>query len=915
MNFLAVALLAASVSAGAPYLVKDFTPDPVVSEVQGGSIVTVGDVFFFTGTDGGFWRSDGTEVGTWRIADDAPGRRLSSGYARPVVMGDDVYYGVHTETQFFLYRTDGSTAGTHRVAELPKPSGQVEIAACGDAKICFTVDADLAVTDGTAAGTVILPLASPKPSLLTTVGRNLFFRGREGLWVSDGTAAGTRLLKSFPESSGVYAPAESGGRLFFNAPDPERRGYALWISDGTDEGTRPLTPIFCASCALKFVTFRDRTYVTGLGRSILRTDGTREGTSFVAALPEYCQPCGFGGFSLLHAGESLVLSVSDGDGRTFMWSFDGEHEPEELTSGYELLGYLPATKRWYYTIGSGETRPKQLWSFDGTSQHKIATLPEGFRAVATWGLGRSRLAIVNRWGPPRPLIFDATTNELRELTITRRATGHSDPFALFGAGDRLYFATSIEREVSLHVTDGTEAGTTRLGTVSPFGTFISDAGRIYYRGGGRLSITDGTSAGTRSLSIYGSNPPAFLGETPIFVSNGSLFRGNADGSVEKLFTASWMLFPRAVGNRVLFWARTGMNETGERWSLHVSDGTASGTHAQAPETHRYGSDFLVDGDRAFFATWERGDRAQMLWVTDGAPDGTKPLRRIEMKGGGIVPEVVWNGIAYFRVTIVGAGWAGELWRSDGTPEGTYRLSTATFTRVTLVRNRLVLLNTVSDLDIWTSDGTPSGTRRHRKSAFRSPSRPFPLPNGGIGIALIDDAHPERFEIYDITGNTSTFVALGALRMERPQNNAAIHYANERLYFIGIRLQGTNLWAVPLTGGSPAELTDVELTYAGLTRWKNGWGAVFRVVSEPRGADIPIVVAETIAGTLREDIDYERFTSTIHLEHFAEATVVVPIREGASGTMSIALTAVSGARVVNGFATANVPSSRRRAVSH
>ena len=85
--------------------------------------------------------------------------------------------------------------------------------------------------------------ASSYPSVLTAVGRTLYFTAADGvhgqeLWRSDGTARGTRIVKDIvpgPGPSNPEALTNVGGTLFFSASDGTHT--ALWRTDGTAAGT------------------------------------------------------------------------------------------------------------------------------------------------------------------------------------------------------------------------------------------------------------------------------------------------------------------------------------------------------------------------------------------------------------------------------------------------------------------------------------------------------------------------------------------------------------------------------------------------------------------------------------------------------------------------------------------------------
>ena len=111
------------------------------------------------------WRSDGTEVGTYRLTDfvQIGGRGVVTGIA-PVVLNDLLFFWAEdAEHGSELWVSDSTPAGTH----VPKDIWRGEISAAGRYVIVF---GDLLMFDAKAPDT-----------------------GRE-LWVSDRTPAGTRLL-------------------------------------------------------------------------------------------------------------------------------------------------------------------------------------------------------------------------------------------------------------------------------------------------------------------------------------------------------------------------------------------------------------------------------------------------------------------------------------------------------------------------------------------------------------------------------------------------------------------------------------------------------------------------------------------------------------------------------------------------
>ncbi|HSS78810.1 MAG TPA: ELWxxDGT repeat protein, partial [Thermoanaerobaculia bacterium] len=146
----------------------------------------------------------------------------------------------------WLYRYDGSAAGTRVVAPIANPYGRLDFRPLGlDGKLYFTaytpeLGDELWVSDGTAAGThPFLDLqkgaAGSRPLLLSVAAGRLFFAADDGehgfeLWSTDGVAAHTAMVADIapgPLSSWPGRPVLAGGILYF-AADDGIAGNELW---------------------------------------------------------------------------------------------------------------------------------------------------------------------------------------------------------------------------------------------------------------------------------------------------------------------------------------------------------------------------------------------------------------------------------------------------------------------------------------------------------------------------------------------------------------------------------------------------------------------------------------------------------------------------------------------------------------
>ena len=210
-----------------------------------------GQVLFVADAASGFelWKTDGTAAGTSRLANVGTGWGGEPLGTLRAVNGVVYFAALHHE----LWRSDGMAAGTTLVADIGPASDPAELTDLGGTLVFVASDAsggrELWTSDGTAGGTArIIDLnpgaADASPAGLTVVGGRLYFAatepagGRE-LWTSDGTAGGTTRVADIdpgPGSSNPTGLVALDGRLYFSASEPGS-GAELWRSDGTAGGT------------------------------------------------------------------------------------------------------------------------------------------------------------------------------------------------------------------------------------------------------------------------------------------------------------------------------------------------------------------------------------------------------------------------------------------------------------------------------------------------------------------------------------------------------------------------------------------------------------------------------------------------------------------------------------------------------
>jgi ELWxxDGT repeat protein len=195
------------------------------------------------------WITDG-RLSAARLVKDLPG----APYPRMVAVDGTLYFGVQGGSGAELWRSDGTDAGTYPLSALAAMPGKVDTASmtASNGVLFFSGETpaagrELWRTDGTAAGTFMLADIQPgpgasigldDPGTIVAAGAGVLFAaandatGRE-LWTSDGTVAGTTLLPQIAPGPAPSSPAwltRAGGRAYFSGNDGVR-GRELWAVD------------------------------------------------------------------------------------------------------------------------------------------------------------------------------------------------------------------------------------------------------------------------------------------------------------------------------------------------------------------------------------------------------------------------------------------------------------------------------------------------------------------------------------------------------------------------------------------------------------------------------------------------------------------------------------------------------------
>jgi hypothetical protein len=362
----------------------------------------VGDALLLADCGNGLaflWRSDGTEEGTVRLADDAPCDTQDD----VAVSAEVAYFGVRRGGQTgTIWRTDGTLGGTRAVhtftswydgeppylafaagvpyvaiaAEGSSTAGLYrldraepvvvhdrpthELFACGDALYGRRLagshtelwggrpDAPAHLADG--GGLLSVSHACISGTYVTAEA------GRRVL-ASDGTSAGTSRV--FPESDRVegFQPATNG--IVFTGAEPGGT-ITVFGTDGTADGTEPLRQVGPGPDHPQALgvaagrAFYARWSVPGL----VASDGTPRGTY------EYASEVVYELGATASVGERLFFRGNDADraeGYADLWATDGTPDGTVVVAATEgLVSVLGASDRVYFTA-RGPAGGTQLW--------------------------------------------------------------------------------------------------------------------------------------------------------------------------------------------------------------------------------------------------------------------------------------------------------------------------------------------------------------------------------------------------------------------------------------------------------------------------------------------------------------------------------------------------------------------------
>jgi ELWxxDGT repeat protein len=227
-----------------------------IGDSLAGRFTPVGRFLFFVADDGligtELWKTDGSVAGTTLVSDVLPGENGSFDlYEREFfVLDERLFFRSHRQ----LYVSDGTPAGTFLLKRINEfGNSDPNIIGALNGKVFFfaekdtNIGTDLWKTDGTSAGTVMVKEMPKRPSIEieggAVLGDKLFFGGNNEcgeIWSTDGTTDGTVKVGAVINRCLSYVipwVKNINGILYFGVYQVGGFNNMLWTRDGSKLNT------------------------------------------------------------------------------------------------------------------------------------------------------------------------------------------------------------------------------------------------------------------------------------------------------------------------------------------------------------------------------------------------------------------------------------------------------------------------------------------------------------------------------------------------------------------------------------------------------------------------------------------------------------------------------------------------------
>jgi ELWxxDGT repeat protein len=606
-----------------------------------------------------------------------------------------MFLGAGVIQGFDLWRSDGTTAGTYKVAAVtPHPTfdeNQFPVFFKVGGHVVYIADdgthgQQLWSSDGTPSNTVALisnvtaTTADSTPIAFAhlVIGNTAYLSVSDGagtltrsLFRTDGSVGGTKRLSGLPSISvteaGVTQVAGDANVVYFGIENLDAISSIYQYLPANDSASlvkSNLTPVSLQ----EFFELNGRVFFSTndpqLGVEPWISDGTAAGTHLLKDINPQTADADSSPDEFVNFAGRLAFVADDGIAGRELWISDGtsggtkllaDINPGAASSNPNHLFTANGVLYFFATDASGASKFMRLASPEASVQQLAVLSP--LPSVQSFCLRDGGVAIGSQ-------VFFAANDGTAGLELwtsdgTAQGThltadiapgvGDSIPCELTVMGNRVYFSADGLQGVELWSSDGTSSGTFQVADIAPGVDSAGPNGLFVFNGNLFFSADD---------TVHGQE---------LWMSNGTTMGTVLVADIAPGATPSYGFPLGVINGRLLLETLVNIDPMTYGMQLWSTDGTSGGTAQIGTSSFPTALTPFVKGGFAFF---EGQDAAGLEpWVTDGTAAGTHLLKDINPAGNSSPSWFEgYLGVTLFEVTDPSLGEM--LWQTDGTTAGT-----------------------------------------------------------------------------------------------------------------------------------------------------------------------------------------------------------------------------------------------------
>jgi ELWxxDGT repeat protein len=444
-------------------------------------------------------------------------------------------------------------------------------------------------------------------------------------------------------------------------------------------------------------------------------------------------------------------------------------------------------------------------------------------------------------------VSDGTAVGTIRISNIEAGAGNSNPANLTDVNGTLFFAAITSAGgTELYKTNGTLASTALVKAIAS-GAASSDPqelinfnGALYFTAndgasGRELWRSGGTSATTAVLRNINTNAGAGSDPVNLTILNNTLYFFANSGAGYQLWksdgtSAGTVRVSTAIFNKdyytnysfnlfnlngTLYFTSQGAVNT-ELWK---SNGTTVTKVADLPSYYSLASDFTNVGGILYFSLSDGGvSTGKELWKSNGTAEGTELVRDIASGPSSSNPRelTAFNNQLYFVAASDPQYYPDELWSSDGTSGGTRSLEVNPATQGANISDPLLFNGKlyfaandgVAGKELWTSDGTAAGTQlvKDVREGINGDIRALTAMGSNLYFFAYDDLN--GYGLWKSDGSGAGTVLVSVVDSFSYGYSEIINAGN-RIYFRGLGAGGEEeLWTSDGTGAGTGLVKDI-----------------------------------------------------------------------------------------------------------